>query len=122
MKNKGFTLIELIAVMGIIAILILLTAPSLINQIDSTRQKNYENFVNDLCLATESYINANGDDERFISFKNANDTVTLQINDLISSGYVKSNIKNPKTKEKISSTAILTVTLTTDKTYTCTLN
>lgn len=121
MKNKGFTLIELIALLGVIAIILLLSAPSLINQIESTRKNNYDNFVSDLCLAAEAYLN-HSDVEGADDLKNSEDSMELNVVDLISNGYVKSNIKNPKTNEKLTSSDKLIITLTDDMTYKCTLN
>lgn len=121
MKNKkGFTLIELVAILGIISIIILLGAPILINQIETSRKNKYNNFVSDLCLAAESYINHSNDIEEFDDFNNPNDTVNINISSLIANGYIKSNIKNPNTDEKIND-EILTVKLTDDMTYSCTL-
>ena len=121
MKNKGFTLIELIALLGVIAIILLLSAPSLINQIESTRKNNYDNFVSDLCLAAEAYLN-HSDVEGSDDLKNSGDSMSLSVVELISNGYVKSNIKNPKTNEKLATSDTLTITLTDDMTYKCTLN
>lgn len=121
MKNKkGFTLVELIALLGVIAIILLLTAPSLINQIETTRKNNYDNFVSDLCLAAESYLNHN-DVENFDNLESGS-TISINLVDLISAGYVKSNLKNPNTDQILSSSDILNVTLTEDLTYKCTLN
>ena len=122
MKNKrGFTLVELIALLGIIAIMLLLTAPSLINQIETTKKNNYDSFVSDLCLAAEAYLN-HSDVDGADDLKNSGDTLSISVVDLISAGYVKSNLKNPKTDQTLTSSDILTITLTEDMTYTCTLN
>jgi len=122
MKNKkGFTLVEIIALLGIIAIMLLLAAPSLVNQIETTRENNYKNFVSDLCLAAESYLN-HSDVEGSNDLENANDSIEISVEDLIASGYVKSNLKNPKTDKKLTASDRLTITLTEDLTYTCTLN
>ncbi len=122
MKNKGFTLIELIALLGLISIIILIGAPSLINQIEQTRNDNYNNFIGDICLASESYINHNSDIEGLENFKNANDTITITAGELMSKGYVKSSVKNPKTNKLLDSSDIITVKLNSDMTYSCTLN
>ncbi|MBP3460883.1 MAG: hypothetical protein J6K21_00535 [Bacilli bacterium] len=122
MKNEGFTLIELIALLGLISIIILIGAPSLINQIESMRNKSYNNFIGDICLASESYINHNSDIEGIENFKNANDTITITAGELMNKGYIKSNIKNPKTDTKINSSDIITVKLNSDMTYSCSLN
>jgi len=122
MKNKkGFTLVELIALLGIIAIILLLTAPSLINQIETKRKNNYKNFVSDLCLASEAYLNH--DDSGILDDLEPNGyPVQINIGELIAAGYIKSNLKNPKTDRILNSNDILFVSLTEDLTYSCTLN
>jgi competence protein ComGC len=121
-NKKGFTLVELLAILGLLTIIILLGMPLLINQIESQKKKNYENFVGDLCLATESYINHNTNIDGINEFRESGDTIQISIGDLMSNGYVKSNTKNPKTNESLTSTDSITVTLTEDMTYNCVLN
>lgn len=121
MNKNGFTLVELLAILGLLTIIVLLGAPILINQIDSSKKKNYENFVGDLCLATESYINHNNNIDGLDSFTEPNDTITINVGDLMSNGYVKSNTKNPKTDQVLSSADSIEVTLTEDMTYSCEL-
>lgn len=122
MKNKkGFTLIELIAVLGIISIIILVGAPSLINQVESSKQNKYDNFVADLCLAAETYINHSKIQEAN-QLVNAEDKIRINVSDLIVNGYVKSSLKNPKTKEKINNEDYLRIKLTESLTYSCKLN
>lgn len=118
MKKNGFTLIELIALLGIIAIIILISAPSLINQIESQNEKKYNNFVNDLCLASETYINHHN----IQTLQNTNDFINVPISELINNGYLKSNVTNPKTKQKVTDIESIKITLTSDKTYICELN
>ena len=122
MNKKGFTLIELLAVLGLLTIIALLGVPILLNQIDSQKQKNYDNFIGDLCLSAEAYINHTDNIEGIENFKEPGDTLDINVSDLIANGYVKSNTKNPKTKENIQSTDIITVSMTENKTYSCTMN
>ena len=122
MNKKGFTLIELLAVLGLLTIIALLGVPVLLNQIESQKKKNYENFVGDLCLSAEAYINHSNDIEGIESFKEPGDVLSIKMEDLIVNNYVKSNTKNPKTKEKIKATDTIIVTINENKTYDCSLN
>lgn len=117
-KKRGFTLIELIALLGIITIILLLGSPILINQIETTKKNNYNNFVSDLCLASESYVNHNN----IAGLKNSGDHIEFAVSELISNGYIKSSIINPKTNKALTGHEQLVVTLTNDMTYSCTLN
>lgn len=59
MKNKGFTLLELLGVIIILAILVTLSFPSIINFIKSSTEKK-DKIINDLIVsAAEAYINDN---------------------------------------------------------------
>ena len=121
MNKRGFTLIELIAVITFIALIILVSTPLILNQISTSRETKYKTFESDLCLAAESYIthtlNGGG-----TSFDTPGESMTLTLNTLISNGYVKSSTINPRTKQRIAGTSTLTVTLTNDYTYECTFN
>ena len=119
MNRKGFTLIELIAIIGLMAIIILVSLPVFTNQVEWSRKNNYNNFISDLCLAAESYINHSDDMD---NFKDVGDTITISVEELKDSGYIKSNIKNPKTEQLLTASDILTITINEDLTYKCELN
>ena len=121
MNKKGFTLIELLAVLGLLTIIVLIGAPILINQISNQKKKNYENFIGDLCLSTEAYINHTSNVPGVENFKNTGDTIDVKVSDIVKNGYFNKNVKNPKTKQLIDLTAIIRVTITENKTYSCEL-
>ena len=116
-NKKGFTLVELIAVVAFIAIIILIATPNIINQIRKNKEVRYTNFVGDLCLAAEAYMNKNDLNE---DLQEENDTVTISISDLISDGYIKSTLTNPKTNATITND-LLEVKLDSNENYDCTL-
>lgn len=120
MNKRGFTLIELIAVIGLLALLALASYPNITSQLKKSRQTNYNVFEQNIFLATETYINTYR--EQYVDFKNAGDVVRIELKELIESGYVKSTIVNPKTNEKISETDYVEVTINSDLTYNYTYN
>lgn len=122
MNKRGFTLIELIAILGLLSIMVLIATPSLMNQIKSTNEKKYENFISDLCLASESYLGKNKELGESSTFKDKGNSVSFKLKELIDGGYISKNIKNPKTKEKINENDEIIVTITENMTYSCTLN
>ena len=56
MKKKGFTLVELIAVLVIMAIIALISVPIVFNQIESTRLESYKASVRNVLSAVSSYM------------------------------------------------------------------
>ena len=105
MNNKAFTLVELIAIIVVLAAIFLVSFPTLINTVKSDEIKKYDDMVEDLCLAGESYIYNNIDEFSELSTKGS--TVYLNISTLIDYGSVNKDIKNPKTNEMINSDYII---------------
>lgn len=100
MNKKGYTLIELLAVLSIIAVILLIAIPSVTRQLSGIEDNNYKQFKQNIYLAAESYINGNPDE--FINLKETNGEACIEIEDLVYEGWIKSNMNNPKTNKKIS--------------------
>lgn len=54
--KKGFTLVEMIGIIVILAAIILVTVPATINTLNKSNQKRFEAFKNNLKMVTENYI------------------------------------------------------------------
>ena len=93
MKNKkGFTLVELMAVIIIISLIAILTFPNIINQIKKSKQATTNN-INDIVIsAAKRYVADNPDD-----FDGEN--YYISIKDLIDNDYVKEDIINVNDKD-----------------------
>lgn len=92
MKNRGFTLTELMAVVAILAVLALIITPIIDNSIKKSKNQMYLIQIENIRIAGENYYSDN------IILKPTNNNysfVTLET--LISLGYIDSDIKNPKT-------------------------
>ena len=99
MNNKGFTIVELVAIILILAAILLVSFPIIQNIEKTDNDKKYNTMVKNLCLAGKSYINANED-----SFEELNivgGEIIIEISELVVYGSVKDNIKNPKTGKRI---------------------
>lgn len=67
MNRKGFTLIELIAVIVILGIILVLAAPSIYNVYKTSKLKSEEIFTSRLSQTIDSYIKLNSDEVGFVS-------------------------------------------------------
>ena len=109
MKNKGFTLTELIAILVVLAGIFLVSFPYLINIIKSDDETKYDGMVKNLCLAGESYIYSNIDD--FDELFTTNSKIEITIADLMEYGNVSNNLKNPKTGNSIDEDTLIYIVL-----------
>ena len=100
LNKKGFTLVELIATIVVLALVVSISAYAITNIINSAKEKNYELLIKNIKDASETYYQE-------CKYSNntgitCNDTVTLQY--LVDYGYLKGNgtgddkmeIVNPK--------------------------
>ena len=100
LNKKGFTLVELIATIVVLALVVSISAYAITNIINSAKEKNYELLIKNIKDASETYYQE-------CKYSNnsgitCNDNVTLQ--ELVNYGYLKGNgteddkmkIVNPK--------------------------
>ena len=115
MKNRyGFTLIEMMAIISLLAVLTLVTAPTIIRLYKSDSKKEYDEYIETLELATESYIKSNID--KYPQLKTAGGSVNITIKTLRDEGYVKKNLIKHKTKNNTLDTDGFKVTANSDMT------
>lgn len=110
MNNKGFTLVELIGIVLVLALIFLVSFPNFVSLSKDTENERYETMVHDLCLAGESYIYAQG--------LASDTTVSVSIQDLIEYGVVDKNLKDVKTHQYVKDRT-LTFTKNSDGTFSC---
>ena len=97
MKNKGFTLVELLAVIAVLLILITLITPKVINQLNSSEDVTQQEQINTLINIAKIYTNQNTEK---LPENNSISVITVQ--ELKESGLInKSQILDPKTKEEL---------------------
>lgn len=65
MNRKGFTLIELIAVIVLLGMLLVLTSPYVITAYENSKLKSEELFTNNLSKIIDDYIKLNSDEITF---------------------------------------------------------
>lgn len=108
MKNKGFTLVELIGVIVILGVVAIFAVPALTKTLKDSAEKSYNEYVRDISIAAENYFH-NETDEII------NGKYFISVGTLIEKGYLKRGI-NPKTNEETSDNATVIITKNTDKT------
>lgn len=95
--KKGFTLIEMIAVIGIIAIMSLFVMPSIMNQISNKKDEISSATENLIFSAAELYFNDNIDSYP----KNSGSKYCIKLSILVNRDYLKSPLKDAKTGKEI---------------------
>ena len=101
MKNKGFTLIELIGTIVILSLILLVIVPPISNSLKKGIDKADKQIEESIIMAAKNYSSDN---------KNAEcvDLSTLQ-----EEGYIDKNLKSPKDNEEITNKKVI---ITIDKT------
>lgn len=107
MKKRGFTLIELICAIAILAILSTITITVVVKRINESKEKAYDTLIESIELAAKNYVINN--EESLSSYAN-NDWINIPIETLINSNSFNKSLINPKTKEPIPSTNYVYVT------------
>lgn len=95
MSNKGFTLIELIAVIIILGVIALIAIPIFSDNVDSSRKRAYNEQINRIIKITKDYVISS---EEFLF--NDEDEFEISLNDLKQAGYLEDeDLINPITEK-----------------------
>lgn len=100
--KKGFTLIELISVIVLLAAILLVIVPVVTKQVKEGKDKQYENqivFIKQAMQiwASENYVPKDGE------------IITITVSQLKADGYVKHDLKNPTNDEYFANDTILQI-------------
>ena len=106
MKNKGFTLAELLAVIVILGVIAVITVPIVTKTLASYRTKLCENQIQNIKEAARIW----GSDNLLSLPDKENGTLVITLNDLQDKGYIDKDINNPRTKKIIDPTTKITIT------------
>ena len=91
MKKKGFTLVELLAVIVILSLILVIAVPSVNRYIKQSKEKAYNTQTSTIIEAAQAYASANSGllprKEEFV--------VKITLGQLKSSGLIKEEVKNP---------------------------
>ena len=102
MKKKGFTLVELLAVIILLGLLTFVVVPSVIGFIKEAKEKSYQQQLSNLKESAIRYVSDHTD---IIDKIEKDGKYRISVNDLITNGYVRKTkdgkIYNPVNKEEI---------------------
>ena len=118
MNNKGFTLIEMIMVIAILAMLAVLTTPNVIKMINKNKADNYNSVIDSIVSSCDLYVS----DKRYeFRFNNTcsgdyeappNVSTSITLKDLVNSKDISTPIRNECTNEELNYDTIkITITL-----------
>jgi len=95
MNKKAFTLVELLGVIVVLTLILLVSAPSIIETFRQSSIKEYNAFLTSLYNATETYIEFNRD--AFDQLDTVNGKVDVSLQTLLDLDYIKKLGVNPDT-------------------------
>lgn len=116
MNNKGFTLIEMIMVIAILAMLAVLTTPNVIKLINKNKVDNYNSVIDSIIKASDLYTSDNRynlfPDEGKTCLNNSSRTTSITLKKLIEEKDISTPIRNECTNEELNYDNIkITITL-----------
>ena len=113
MKNKGFTLAELLGVIAILGIIALITVPAINRSLNQGKDDLYKTQIEQLKKGAQDYYAEHLSEMP----KTVNSTACKTIDELQKEGYLPLDIKNPKTDKAFSQTMKICVKKITDMEY-----
>ncbi len=102
MKQNGFTLIELIGVVAVLALIMVITIPQIMSTITNSNIKETESFARDLEMSAMTYVE-NEWNQFKIEYQNNNksDNYCMSVSSLIEKNYIKKTEIDPSTNDVI---------------------
>lgn len=117
MNRKGFTLVEVLIVLAIIALLVLILVPNVFIMIDKNNEKSCNNIINNIESAAKLYVTNNKYDLEF-GCNTSNNTKKIKLQKLVETGDLildsEGKLTNPVTE-----TAIPLLETEVEVTYNC---
>lgn len=115
MNKKGFTLIEIIGVVTVLALILIVAVPSLTKTLKRNEQNKYKDYIDNLKIATENYVVGKLKEGQF--FETGKDYNYITLGDLIDQGYIKSTITNPENNKNLARDTRIKISKEADNTF-----
>lgn len=106
MKQRGFTLVELIGVIIILGLILLIATPTIRRITSEGKEDLYNVQINNI---EDGLKNWAVDNNRLLP-ENEGESITVTLGQLKMGGYIDSELKNPKTNECFGNDMTLTIT------------
>ena len=96
--KKGFTLVELLAVLTVLGVIALISFPVVTKQINESKEKSYKNQIKTIIDASKRWAFDNDD---LLPYEDTEyDSITVYLDSIQVSGYLQaSDIIDPRTDE-----------------------
>ncbi len=90
--EKGFTLVELMAILVILAVMMLVTVPSITRTLKDSQKNEMAEYEKTVCLAAQTYMQVEHRDSNLSVH-----SYTVSLEELRKGGYITESLKNPTT-------------------------
>lgn len=100
--NKGFTLVELLAILFILGIIIIISVPNIINTNEKSKEEDINQFKKTVENAAEVYVETHLEDVNVINLKNDGTDFCIPKDALINDNLLNPNLENPESSKSIS--------------------
>ena len=115
MNKKGFTLVELLGVVAIFALSLLIIIPKVIGVFEATDRNKLDELLNDIYIATDTYLNNNKD--KYPELQSTGTTVEVSFSNLSDDLLIEKNLINPTTNQPFSEKCRVEVYVGSDYSY-----
>lgn len=103
MKEKGFTLIEVLTVLIVLGVVVMIAMPVVEGIIKDSQQKTYISQLKGIRESAKMWTS----EHIFEAPRRENESKVLNLEELIEGGYVEKNIKNPKTRKPFENVKVM---------------
>lgn len=99
--NKGFTLVELLAVLFMLSVITLMTVPNIVETNKKTKETEQKEFEKTIENAAEVYVETHQRNEEILNLKTNGGQICISTKKLVDLGLVSDQLKNPKDEKAI---------------------